>query len=97
MFPAAHCCNPGSSTGSTSAGYSKEPLFRNGQRHGRRPDKSDLAGRTLVCQPQITSFLFLEGKAFHLPVDYLPVNRVFQVDNVHNRIMLCPVLFFCKT
>ncbi len=26
MFPAAHCCNPGSSTGSTSAGYSKEPL-----------------------------------------------------------------------
>ena len=59
--------------------------------------RDDLAGRALVCQPQITSFLFLEGKAFHLLVDYLPVNRVFQIDNIHNRIMLCSVLFFCKT
>ena len=97
MFPTAHYGNPGSYAGFTSAGYSKEPLFRKEQRHDRHPDKSDLAGRALVCQPQITSFLFLEGKAFHLPVDNLPVNRVFQVDNIHNRIMLCPVFFFCKT
>ena len=34
MFPAAHCCNPGSYAGSTSADYSKEPLLRKGQRHG---------------------------------------------------------------
>lgn len=50
MFPAAHCCNPGSYAGSTSAGYSKEPLLRKGQRHGGHPDKSDLARRALVCK-----------------------------------------------
>ena len=51
MFPTAHCYTPGSYAGSTSAGYSKEPLLRKGQRHGGHPDKSDLAGRALVCQP----------------------------------------------
>lgn len=84
MFLRHIAVTPGSYTGSTSAGYSKEPLFRKGQRHGRHPDKSGLACRALVCQPQITSFLFLEGKAFHLLVDYLPVNRVFQVDYIHD-------------
>ena len=65
---------PGSYAGFTSAGYSKEPLFRKGQRHGRQGRIYPGAGRALVCQAQITSFLFLKGKALHLPVDYLPVN-----------------------
>ena len=62
MFPAAHCCNPGSSTGSTSAGYSKEPLLRKGQRHGGHPDKSDLVRRALVYGGTgYTSSFFLKG------------------------------------
>ena len=51
MFPAAHCSNPGSSTGSTSAGYSKEPLLRKGQGHGGQGRIYPGARRALVCQP----------------------------------------------
>ena len=97
MFPAAHCCNPGSYAGSTSAGYSKEPLLRKGQKHGGHPDKSDLASRALVYGEWNTSFFFLKGKLFNLPVYCLAINRILQIDYIHNRIMPCPVLFFRKT
>ena len=83
MFPAAIAVTP-EATQAPLPQVTAKSRFRKGQRHGRHPDKSGLACRALVCQPQITSFLFLEGKAFHLLVDYLPVNRVFQVDYIHD-------------
>lgn len=86
MFPTAITVNPGSYAGSTSVVYRKEPFLRKRQRHGWHPDKSDLASRALACKGKkvTSSFFFLKGKAFHLFVDYLPVNRIFQVDYIHD-------------
>lgn len=62
MFPAAHCCTPGSYAGFTSAGVQQRAAFQEKTRHGGHPDKSDLVRRALIYGGTgYTSSFFLKG------------------------------------
>lgn len=65
MFPTAHYGNPGSYAGFTSADCRKEPFFRKGQKHGRRPDKSDRPAMLLPIRYISKKYLKVQNEEYY--------------------------------